>query len=249
MQFDIVDTGIGMGEQQIVTAFQPFVQADTSTTRKFGGTGLGLAISRRLTEMLGGNVSIESMPGAGSVFSVTISIGSLRGVTMIDGPTEGKSLSIPSNKPNKQAGQDGQLQCTILLAEDGPDNQKLISFILRKAGADVTVADNGQIALDLALAARDEGRPFDVILMDMQMPVLDGYGSTGQLRRAGYTGPIIALTAHAMSSDRDKCLRAGCNDYSTKPINRARLIALIKSHLPSALPPAPGPARLQDAGQ
>ena len=247
MRFDIVDTGIGMSEQQIERVFEPFVQADTSTTRKFGGTGLGLTISRRLTKMLGGDVSIESTLGEGSVFSVTISIGPLKDVTMIDGPIEAQTLSIQCEKRNNPKGQDNKLQCNILLAEDGPDNQKLISFLLRKAGADVTVADNGQIALDLALVARDEGRPFDVILMDMQMPVLDGYESTDQLRQAGYTGPIIALTAHAMSSDRAKCLDAGCNDYATKPINKASLIALIRSHISPEATPKPGPGKTHDA--
>ena len=165
MQFDIVDTGIGMTEQQIDKAFQPFVQGDTSTTRKFGGTGLGLTISKRLAEMLGSNVSIRSTLGEGSVFSLTISIGPLAGVTMIDGLTEVEFSVRRSGRPDSH---DGSLDCSILLAEDGPDNQRLISFILRKAGADVTIAKDGQIALDLALAARDEGRPFDVILMDMQ---------------------------------------------------------------------------------
>ena len=131
---------------------------------------------------------------------------------------------------------DSRLNYRILLTEDGPDNQRLISFILKKAGAEVAVAENGQIALDLALAARGEGNPFDVILMDIQMPVLDGYGATGKLREAGYTGPIIALTAHAMSGARDKCIHAGCDDYATKPVNRKELIAQIAKY---ASPKAP----------
>ena len=118
----------------------------------------------------------------------------------------------------------------MLLAEDGPDNQRLISFVLKKAGADVTLAVNGQVAYDLALAASNEGTPFDVILMDMQMPILDGYEATSKLREAGYSGAIIALTAHAMASDKEKCVNAGCDDYTTKPIDRTKLVALVDQY-------------------
>ena len=117
----------------------------------------------------------------------------------------------------------------ILLAEDGPDNQRLISFILRKIGVDVSVVENGQQAFDSALKAWNEGSPFDVILMDMQMPILDGYGATTQLRNAGYRRPIVALTANAMAGDREKCLAAGCDDFATKPIDRKALLGTIRA--------------------
>ena len=115
----------------------------------------------------------------------------------------------------------------ILLVEDGPDNQRLIAFLLRKAGARVTVAENGQIALDIALKTEEAHDPIDLILMDMQMPVMDGYQATRLLRQAGWQGPIVALTAHAMSDDRQKCLAAGCDDYLSKPIDRKTLMDTI----------------------
>jgi signal transduction histidine kinase/ActR/RegA family two-component response regulator len=235
MQFDVVDTGIGMTDKQIDILYQPFVQADTSTTRKFGGTGLGLTISKRLANMLGGDICAQSTPGKGSTFSVTVCAGPLKDVKFVANAAEAR-LSL--DEATKSTATDVRIDCRVLLAEDGPDNQRLIKFVLEKGGDEVTIAENGQIAFDLALAARDEGNPFDVILMDMQMPVLDGYDATSKLRASGYSGPIIALTAHAMNGDKKKCLGAGCDDYTTKPIDRAELLSLIAQYAsqPASLP-------------
>ncbi|MFQ5422848.1 MAG: PAS domain S-box protein [Phycisphaerae bacterium] len=228
MQFDVVDTGIGLTPEQAETLFRPFMQADNSTTRRFGGTGLGLTISKRLTEILGGTVTIvETKVGIGTHFRATVATGPLDGVAMIEVTTD--VVTQREETPTKLQ-TPVQLDCRVLLAEDAPDNQRLIRHVLKKAGADVTIAENGRIAVDKALAARDAGRAFDVILMDMQMPELDGYGATRALRKKGYTGPIIALTAHAMSGDRAKCLQAGCNDYATKPIDRHKLVAAVSRH-------------------
>ena len=131
-----------------------------------------------------------------------------------------------------------KLNCRVLLAEDGPDNQRLIAFVLRKAGAQVELAENGEIALDLALAAQQACNPFDVILMDMQMPVMDGYEATRRLRAGGHAGTIIALTAHAMSGDRQKCIDAGCNDYITKPIDVKKLVGAIEVWIAKVPSPA-----------
>ena len=230
LQFDVIDTGPGMTPEQQQRIFQPFVQGDSSTTRRFGGTGLGLTICKRLVEALGGDISVQSAPGRGSTFRVRIPTGPLTGVTMLPGSSTDAPPGSGPRRPDSQAALSGR----ILLAEDGPDNQRLISFLLRRAGAEVVIADNGQAAVDAALAAEREGRPFDVILMDMQMPVLDGYAATAQLRARGYRRPIIALTAHAMASDRDKCLAAGCDAFAAKPIDRTRLFETITACMSAA---------------
>ena len=213
LTLDVIDTGIGMTQDQIDRLFSPFAQADASTSRRFGGTGLGLAISKRLSQMLGGDISVTSILGVGSTFSVTVAIGKNELAGNAD-------LRSTFGTKGIREGNRRKLDCRILLAEDGPDNQRLIAFLLRKAGADVTLAENGQIAVDLVLAADRANEGFDVVLMDIQMPVMDGYEATRTLRNAGYTGPIIALTAHAMTEDRQRCIDAGCDDYMSKPINR-----------------------------
>ena len=230
LQFEVIDSGIGIPAEKIQKLFSPFTQADGSTTRQFGGTGLGLTISKRLVELLGGRVSVSSQIGKGSTFSVTIATGPLDGIKMVHNSAE-SVLKEEATQETAIVNSETPLNgCRILFAEDGPDNQRLISFVLKKAGAEVTVVDNGQIAVDEASRALEEGHPFDVILMDMQMPVLDGYAATRRLRNIEYSRPIIALTAHAMSTDQQKCLDAGCDDYASKPINRKKLIQKIAMH-------------------
>ena len=228
LQFNVIDTGIGIAEEDIDKLFLAFTQADGSTTRKFGGTGLGLTISRRLTELLGGKISVSSAIGKGTTFAVTVSTGPLDDVPLIRNTVTASVKTVPQRMANET--QDRLHNFRILLIEDGPDNQRLISFLLKKAGAEVTIAGNGQIGFEMATAATEESQPFDVILMDMQMPVLDGYEATRKLRNNGYSSPIIALTAHAMSSDRNKCIDAGCDDYLTKPIDRIKLIDLVRDY-------------------
>jgi PAS domain S-box-containing protein len=236
LHFKVVDTGIGMTPEQIGRLFRPFTQADDSTTRQFGGTGLGLTICRRLVELLGGEINVISVPGQGSSFEFHVPTGSLAGVSMIASPSE--SSSYESTSPTQHIEQ-APVTANILLAEDGGDNRRLISHHLRTAGATVTTAVNGKIAHDMALEAADQGQPFDLIFMDMQMPVMDGYEATAALREKGYEGPIVALTAHAMSGDRNRCVSAGCNDYSTKPINRRKLTDMVCKFIPQPEPPDP----------
>ncbi len=213
-----------MTQEQLGRLFRPFTQADASTTRKFGGSGLGLSITKRLTEMLGGRITAESEAGVSSTFTVTIATGSLLGVQLIEPSSPRQSRHLPTRVPQSQK---SALDCRILLAEDGIDNQRLISFVLKKAGGRVSIVENGQAAMERALEASAAGQPFDVILMDIQMPVMDGYTATIRLRAAGYTGPIVGLTAHTMSGDREKCIAAGCDEYAVKPIDREKLVALI----------------------
>jgi signal transduction histidine kinase/HPt (histidine-containing phosphotransfer) domain-containing protein/ActR/RegA family two-component response regulator len=222
LRFSVADTGVGMTEQQASTLFQPFVQADSSTTRQFGGTGLGLNISRRLARLMGGDITVQSSPGVGSTFTVSIRVAAKEGVRLVD------SLHPPSPTEKETS---AQFVGRVLVVEDGPDNQRLFQTQLASMGIAVTLASDGEAGAKRALLAVEEGKPFDLVLMDMQMPVLDGYEATSLLRNSGYRNPILALTAHAMSGDREKCIRAGCDGYLSKPLRRESLIEELYRYL------------------
>lgn len=220
--FEISDTGIGMTEEQLGKLFIPFSQADASTTRKYGGAGLGLSICTRLVALLGGEIDVQSRQGEGSVVRVALPIGTppdarLFGQVEERGKTRSRFGRTTSPEPE-------QFAARVLLAEDSPDNQRLIELVLKNSAIEVEIVEDGQAAVDRGLGS---GAPLDVILMDMQMPVLDGYSATRRLRHHGCTTPIIALTAHAMKGDREKCLEAGCDAYMTKPLDVGALIKQI----------------------
>jgi len=228
LRFEVIDTGIGLDAQQQARLFTAFAQADASTTRRFGGTGLGLAISKRLAGMLGGDLQVRSVPGEGSTFTLTIDAGSLAGVRLLDRPPD---LPAAAERREPSADERRALRGRILLAEDGLDARRLLARHLRGAGAEVETAENGLVACELALRAADAGTPYDLILMDMQMPELDGYAAAARLRAAGYRGPIVALTAHAMEDERARCLDAGCDGFAAKPILRRALIEVARTYL------------------
>jgi signal transduction histidine kinase/FixJ family two-component response regulator len=225
LQIRVIDTGVGMSAAQASLLFEAFSQADSSTTRRFGGTGLGLAISRRLAQLLGGSVSlVRTAEGEGSEFLLDLPLHVSEQSSWVKTLEPSKPAAVETNTAI-------QLEGRILLAEDGPDNQRLISLLLRKAGATVEIAGHGGIALDMLARAQQLGQPFDLLLTDMQMPEMDGYTLASMVRERGDALPVIALTAHAMAGDARRCLDAGCHDYATKPIEKAKLLRVVQRWL------------------
>ncbi|MFG0267152.1 MAG: PAS domain S-box protein [Rhodopirellula sp. JB055] len=220
--FQIVDTGIGIKPEDQASLFEPFVQADSTSTRSFGGTGLGLAICRRLAHALGGDVSVESTYGRGSTFTLVIE-------AVSSGRLVEPNLLIDASAENVE--EDIQLSANILVVDDRRDIRYLAQHFIEKAGGNVVTATNGKEAIDIICGEADSN--VDLIVMDMQMPVMDGYEAATELRRRGCELPIVALTANAMKSDRDECLAAGCTDYTTKPLDSQKLIAMIDRLLKS----------------
>jgi PAS domain S-box-containing protein len=220
LNLDVIDTGIGISQDQIGKLFQPFTQADGSITRRFGGSGLGLTISKRFAQMLGGDISVRSTVGAGSTFTARLAGAG-------DGSGERcRAEDALAAQPAGPTSTVARLTGRVLLAEDGRDNQRFISAMLRRTGVEVVIAENGRLAVERATA-----EPFDLVLMDMQMPELDGYAATSRLRGLGFTRPIVALTANAMADDRAKCITAGCTDYLSKPIDRGLLIETVARYV------------------
>ena len=228
LDFAIRDTGDGMSEEGVKSLFRPFEQLDNAMTRANQGTGLGLAISKQLAKLLGGGITVESEPGKGTVFTLSLPKNTPDNVEMVSqlpAYIGGICQRADGSKNPRQMVE--PINAKVLLVEDGIDNQKLITLILKKANVQVVIAENGQLGVDALQGDHD----FDLVLMDMQMPVMDGYQATKEIRKQGMDIPIIALTAHAMASDQKECLDAGCDEYATKPINRDRLYRLIRQFI------------------
>ena len=215
---EVTDTGIGIDPAVLDEMFEPFTQADSSTTRHFGGTGLGLAIARELVELMGGTIGAESEPGAGSTFWFELQLGA----PLADGGApEGGRERPPERAAGLHAGAP-----TVLVAEDSPVNQIVAVRTLERCGFRAEVASDGREALAALAAAR-----YDAVLMDCQMPGMDGYEATAELRRrerdGGHRTPVIAMTAHAMAGDRERCLAAGMDDYIGKPMRSQALAEVL----------------------
>ena len=222
LRIDVIDTGVGVPKDQLDRLFAPFYQADASVTRRFGGTGLGLTIARRLAQMLDGDISADSEPGRGSRFCLRIKVPVVAGSEAISLKADFlPSIARTDSLPLTDTSLEGR---RILIAEDTPVTLRLVDRFLTKAGAKVETTGTGREALERAQDAAAKHDWFDVILMDMQMPEMDGYTAVRELRANGYDRPIVALTAHAMASDRQRCLAVGCNDFLSKPIDRRRLL-------------------------
>ena len=224
LRFDVEDTGIGIPKDQQQAVFESFTQVDGSTTRKYGGTGLGLAVTSQLAKLLGGELSLTSEPGKGSVFSLVI-------------PTGADIAGQPLLDLNKVRGQEEEgarktgvtlFSGKVLVAEDVEGSQKLMKSMLSKLGVDVVIAGDGHQAIQEA-----SSQSFDLILMDMQMPHKNGYEAARILRQQGCKTPIVALTAHAMKGDDQKCIDAGCDGYMTKPLDRRELPRILAKYLPA----------------
>ena len=230
LQVEVEDTGIGFKESEIESLFEQFTQVDASPTRRRGGSGLGLFISRRIVELLGGQLTAKTKNGSGSVFTLSLPVVDSRKRTMID----------PATLLAKTEGTDKQPELRnfdlagrrILVAEDTRGIQVLLKRILKSVGAEVDVVDDGQSVIEkLAENNAKNGPAYDLLLLDMHMPRLSGYEAAAKIRERDKETPIIALTASALKGDREKCLKSGCDDYLTKPIERQKLLTKIVNQL------------------
>ena len=247
LKISVIDTGVGMAPAFVQELYKPFRHVDLSLPQPKRGTGLGLNIAMRLATLMDGTIIIESMLGHGSTFSLLLNVyvpeesslgleeqknkqTSSRGSSQLH---SGLEIRIPQRKPDS-AGSDENLplhNARVLVVEDMMVNQAIMATLLRDAGACVELADNGAIGVQKVMKDMDNGLFFDVILMDMQMPVMDGYEATAYLRKLGYNRPIVAVTAHALAGDRERALKSGCDAYIAKPIDNQAMIEMIQKHV------------------
>ncbi|MEJ5341158.1 MAG: ATP-binding protein [Thermogutta sp.] len=245
LEFRVCDTGVGMSPDQIGRLFQPFRQGEAGTYRQYGGTGLGLLISRRLARLLGGDISVESTPGKGTIFHVRVATGPLENVSFVEGQefvvtgtagrsqsmAKGQESSLAPHSPRNSQAVSGPLKGRVLVAEDFLDNRRLVQRILEKAGLTVTTVENGRDAIAQYRQARHHRRPFDLILMDVEMPEMDGITAVRELRQSGCTVPILALTAHNDPRCVEQFLESGFSGYVPKPVYQEQLLEAVAQFL------------------
>jgi signal transduction histidine kinase/CheY-like chemotaxis protein len=246
LEVRVSDTGIGMCPEQLERLFQPFSQGDSTTARRFGGTGLGLFISKRLLELMGGSIECESQINRGATFTITVPAQIVSEAGMVYAFDDRTVREAAPAQPLRVAAPAPTIPARILVVDDGRDNRRLIQLHLERAGAEVSLAQHGREGVDVALAEHHAGRPFDLILMDMHMPVMDGAEATKALREAGVNRPILALTANAMVGERERCLEIGCDEYLSKPMTRDQLLSvcsvLLKRPMQPSNAPVPAPS-------
>jgi two-component system, chemotaxis family, CheB/CheR fusion protein len=223
LRVHISDSGIGITPEQLDRLFKPFSQGDSSITQQFGGTGLGLAISQRLATMLGGEIKVTSKVNQGSKFTLMIATGEVKDEELV------LPIGYHEQEKDTESTANFQINAHVLIVDDRRDIRYLSKHIIVTAGGRVTEAEDGLMAIESVKQATESGKVFDLILLDMQMPNMDGYQTARKLRQLGYDGPIIALTADAMQGDMNKCLDAGCNDYLSKPIDKSRMLDMVSS--------------------
>jgi CheY-like chemotaxis protein len=228
LEISVQDTGIGIPDEFCRRLFQPFLQADGSTTRQHQGMGLGLVLARQFAEAIGGRVNVVSRSGSGSKFSLTLPMpvgdeaADCRSVSTSTLPSvDAETLGHSARNVNSE---DSLTGLHLLIADDIEANRRFLGFAAEKSGATVEAAADGSDAVERVRAATSRGRPHDVVLMDLHMPVLNGIEAIRQLRADGYEGVVIALTADAQLATRQKCLEAGSDETLTKPISRADLV-------------------------
>jgi two-component system CheB/CheR fusion protein len=214
LQVEVSDSGIGMTEDEMSELFQPFYQARSTSAGRAQGHGLGLAICKRLCRELGGDVTVRSTRFVGSTFALTIPVGP--DIRRESPNSRSAAQTSPSSHTSSTP---PRLNARVLLAEDHEANRQILRLRLSQAGAEVVQACNGREAIDIVREATAQGRPIDAVVMDMEMPVLDGYEAVRQLRLDGFKGPILAVTAYAMTADREECLTLGCDDFISKPVD------------------------------
>ena len=222
IRFAISDTGVGIPDAQMEAIFQAFQQVDNTMTRRFGGTGLGLTISRQLAALLNGSLSVDSKVGIGSTFTLVLVIDEVSATRLVE-----PELASAGARDTLLDHPDSLTGLHILVVDDRDDIRLLVQRLIERAGGTTRAAPNGLAALASVELSRTVGPPFDAVIMDMQMPIMDGFEATRKLRSDGFTRPILALTAGAMLGEREKCLEAGCSSYLSKPVDENKLIQLV----------------------